>query len=268
MKNTKISVIIPTYNNKKTLDTTIKSCLNQTLVPSEILVCDDGSTDDSKDIVKKINNPKVIWVPNIHTGIPAIPRNNGMMIAKGEWIAFCDSDDEWLPKKLEGQLLEIIKQNSKACSTNAVIKKNNIITNKNLLNWKKENINFKNLLKTNNIICSSAIIHSSIYKKIGGFPEEKKYRGFEDYIYWLRVLTFTNFAFIKEPLVIYDDHPETSIRSNSTSDAELKSLSFNNFILWSKEYENSMFEILNYKYLIQLNLIKQKIIDKIKSIIK
>jgi teichuronic acid biosynthesis glycosyltransferase TuaG len=229
-----ISVIIPVYNGEKTLLKAINSCLNQTLPPIEILVCDDGSTDDSKKIVEEIDNNKVIWIPNPHTGAPAIPRNNGLRSAKGNWIAFCDSDDEWLPSKLEKQIAVVKKFKCKASSTNALIKIGDKITDKTISSFSKSKISFADLLKNNEVVCSSAMIHSSVFKKIGGFPEESEYRSFEDYIYWLRVSTDTPFAFVDEPLVIYDDHPATSIRSFSPEGNILRKIALKNLIFWLK----------------------------------
>ena len=267
MNNT-ISVIIPTWNSEKTLGATIQSCLNQTLPPMEILVCDDGSTDNSKEVIEQINDSKVVWVPSLRSGTPAIPRNNGMKVSNGEWIAFCDSDDEWLPTKLEKQIHLAEKLKCKVMCTNALIKKNNIVTNKTVSNWSKNKISFKNLLHSNEIVCSSTLLHKSIYNKIGGFPEELKYKGFEDYLYWLRVTTQTNVLFMMEPLVIYDDHPETSIRSHQIPDSEIKKLSFYNFTEWININEKNIIKTIYFNYCIYIYKIKQNILSKIKYLIK
>ena len=184
MENTKISVVIPIWNGAKTLEATVRSCLNQTLPPIEILVCDDGSDDNSKEVVQSIGDNRVVWLSGNHSGSPAGPRNRGLSISKGDWVAFCDSDDEWLPTKLEKQVSLVKKLNYKAVCADALIKINGVITSKKVSNWKNKTISFKNLLKTNNVVCSSAMIHSSIFRKIGGFSEVVKYGAFADYIYW------------------------------------------------------------------------------------
>lgn len=265
MNTPKISIIIPTWNSEKTLRATIKSCLNQTLEPFEVLVCDDGSTDNSKKVVEDINDPRVIWVPHQHTGTPAIPRNNGMRVSSGDWIAFCDSDDEWLPEKLEKQIQYLSKSKNKAVCTNAIIKINENITSKKMLNFKKSNISTDNLIWNNNIICSSVIINKSIYNKIGGFPEDTKYAGFEDYVYWLKVSTETDLSFLDENLVIYYDHPKTSIRSKQIPDTDIKKLSLESFILFIKKDE---VKYLSYKHKILLYKTILFIKKTIKSIIK
>src|SRR4051794_13419670 len=99
-----VSVIIPTWNRAATLGPAIQSVLNQTYPPREVLVCDDGSTDNSVDVVAQLDDQRIRWLPGGRGGRPAIPRNRGIGAATGEWLAFLDSDDEWLPDKLERQL--------------------------------------------------------------------------------------------------------------------------------------------------------------------
>ncbi len=209
----KVSIIIPTYNRKGIIEKAIQSALNQTIKNIEILVCDDGSTDNTEKIVKEIiqKDNRVKWIKGSHSGKPAIPRNKGIKNAKGEWIAFLDSDDEWLPNKLEEQLKVLKKTGLKASSTNAylhIVKKNKTkIYHKK--DWKK--IKFKDLLKLNRIICSSVVIHKSVIKKIGLFPTEKYITTGEDYAFWLRVSTQENFMFIKEPLLVFNHGTKNSI---------------------------------------------------------
>src|SRR6185295_5594024 len=102
----RVSVVIPTYNRKSVLLESIASVQNQTVRELEILVCDDGSTDGSSDAVGLLmqRDARIRWIPGEHSGYPGISRNRGIRAAAGEWIAFQDSDDLWLPQKLERQL--------------------------------------------------------------------------------------------------------------------------------------------------------------------
>jgi hypothetical protein len=77
------------------------------------------------------------------------------------------------------------------------------------------------------------VVHKSILEKIGGFSEFIWHGSYADFICWLRVTTQTDFAFVDESLVIYDDHPQTSIRANETSSENIKSISLNNFTNWA-----------------------------------
>src|ERR1700733_3783442 len=114
-----VSVVIPTWNRAASIERAVRSALNQTHSVLEILVCDDGSTDDTKAILSSIGNEKIKFIEGTHAGRPAIPRNRGIALAKGNWIAFLDSDDAWLPEKIERQIAALTKSNCSASSTNA-----------------------------------------------------------------------------------------------------------------------------------------------------
>ena len=101
-----VSVIIPTYNGEKTIGRAIKSVLNQTAdCKFEILICDDCSTDKTVEIAMKYNC--VILRKKNNSGGPNKGRNKGIKQARGNYIAFLDQDDEWLPDKIKKQLIEI-----------------------------------------------------------------------------------------------------------------------------------------------------------------
>jgi glycosyltransferase involved in cell wall biosynthesis len=98
----KFSVIIPTYNRSKELSEALGSLVNQKFTDFETIVCDDGSIDDTKKIVESYRNRlNIVYYYEDNWGGPARPRNNGLKIAKGEWICFLDSDDQWYSDKLE-----------------------------------------------------------------------------------------------------------------------------------------------------------------------
>jgi glycosyltransferase involved in cell wall biosynthesis len=103
MKTPTISVIIPTYNREKLIIKALESVLNQTYTDFEILVIDDASTDNTESEIKKLNNDKIIYYKLDKNGGQCIARNFGIKRANGKFIAFLDSDDEWLPTKLEKQ---------------------------------------------------------------------------------------------------------------------------------------------------------------------
>lgn len=98
--NLTISVIIPTYNRSSWLIDCIESVVQQTSLADEIILIDDGSTDNTAEIVKKY--PSVYYHFQKNKG-PSAARNAGAKIAKGEWLAFLDSDDKWTPQKLQWQ---------------------------------------------------------------------------------------------------------------------------------------------------------------------
>ena len=103
-KTPKVSVIIPTYNRAHLVGRAIRSVLNQTYQDFEIIVVDDGSTDNTEEVVKSFNDPRIRYIRHEENKGAAAARNTGIKAAKGKFIAFQDSDDEWLPKKLEKQM--------------------------------------------------------------------------------------------------------------------------------------------------------------------
>ena len=109
-----ISVIIPTYNREKTILRSINSVLNQTYKDIEVIVVDDGSTDNTKTIVESVQDLRVRYVYQKNAGACAA-RNKGIEMAVGEYIAFQDSDDEWVSNKLELQIDALVEKNVDVC---------------------------------------------------------------------------------------------------------------------------------------------------------
>jgi len=102
MKPPLVSVIIPTYNREKFVTLAIDSVINQTFKDYELIVIDDGSTDNTKNVLKQYN-AKIHYIYQNNSGVSAA-RNAGIKVARGEWLAFLDSDDEWMPEYLECQM--------------------------------------------------------------------------------------------------------------------------------------------------------------------
>lgn len=99
-----VSVIIPTYNRAQLLGRAIESVIQQTHEDFQLIIVDDGSTDDTRSVVEGYNDPRIDYIPHeTNRGIPE-SRNTGLDRAEGAYIAFLDSDDEWLPNKLEHQI--------------------------------------------------------------------------------------------------------------------------------------------------------------------
>ncbi len=115
-----VSVIVPCFNGAKYIESTIRSVLAQTHKYIQVIVVDDKSTDSSVSIVRALAHEddriKLIELQRNH-GAPAAPRNEGVRLATGDWIAFLDADDLWHPKKLEYQLNALNQYDALACST-------------------------------------------------------------------------------------------------------------------------------------------------------
>ncbi len=235
-KNETISVIIPTFNRQETLLRAINSVLKQTYPVHEIIVCDDGSNDNSRSIIMALNNPLIRWIDCGRNGMPSIPRNLGIKASTGDWIAFLDSDDEWLSNKIELQVSFLKKSNGIAVSCNAfrIINKENKGV---YLNFRKKLISFQDFLRTNNVICSSVLVKKSLLEDMSFFPEEAEYTSIEDYLLWLRLSTKIDFLYINQPLLKYYDDPKSSIRIFFEDVKEIQRAAFKNFIKWIEENE-------------------------------
>ncbi len=97
-----VSVVVPTHNRARLLRRTLRSILAQHMVDLEVVVIDDGSTDDTGDVAA--TDPRVLVIRNRESAGVSAARNRGIAAARGEWIAFCDDDDLWSPDKLNRQL--------------------------------------------------------------------------------------------------------------------------------------------------------------------
>lgn len=235
MKNNKkisVSVIIPTWNRAHLLKKAIQSALDQSFAPLEILVCDDGSTDKTFETVESLKNPKVKLIPGKHSGLPAVVRNRGIEKSKGEWIAFLDSDDEWFSEKLENQLVLAKKIDGLAicCNAYSISPKNK---RKKYLNYSQNTVAFSDLLNVNYVILSSVIIHKSILSKCAGFPEISELKTGQDYAFWLRVATQTNFVYLNKILVNYNNEPDNSIRKFTKDTYKQKQIIIKDFLRWA-----------------------------------
>jgi GT2 family glycosyltransferase len=99
-----VSVVLPTYNRVGLLRQAVTSVLDQSFGDWELIIADDGSTDGTRRYLEGLSDPRVRTLWMRHGGNPAVPRNAALRVARGEWVAFLDSDDLWLPTKLERQL--------------------------------------------------------------------------------------------------------------------------------------------------------------------
>jgi len=218
----KVSIIIPTYNRAYLLPRTIKSVLNQTFKDFELIIVDDGSLDNTREVVeefqKKDQRVKYIWQEN--SGRPARPKNVGIKNAKGEYIAFLDSDDEWLPEKLEKQLslFEYSKKKSLGLvSCNAFIISQG---GKILGEYHTSKVKFflPEFLEQSRVLSNSGIIlPKDIIKRVGFFDEKTGFA--EDQDMWIRIAKAGySFDFVAEPLFKYYIHPENFFKNLTGKD--------------------------------------------------
>jgi len=181
-----VSIITPMYNSEKFIDLTIQSVQSQTYQNWEMIIVDDASTDRSIEIVKKImsNEPRLQLKQLADNLGPAHTRNNGIKIAKGQFLAFLDSDDLWHKDKLEKQI-KFMQKNEYAftfTSYEKIDEKGNKIGN--ILPFKGQ-VTYHDLLKSNHIGCLTAMIDLKILGYKMYMPDIKKR---QDQGLWLEIL--------------------------------------------------------------------------------
>ena len=206
-KKNSVSVIIPTLNRIKFIDRAIESVVNQSLYPDEIIVIDNGSTDNTINHIKNYY-PEVIIFVESRVGV-SFARNKGIKESNCDWVAFLDSDDEWLPKKLEKQMKLINNENNNIflihCDEYWV--KNRKHKNQKNKHKKKGGFIFDECLKLCCISPSSAIIKRDKLLEIGLFDENLN--ACEDYDLWLRISILNRILFVNEKLIIkYGGHDD------------------------------------------------------------
>ncbi|MEN8128949.1 MAG: glycosyltransferase family A protein [Pseudomonadota bacterium] len=208
-----ISVIIPTHNRADLLERALDSVLKQTLQPGEIIVVDDGSTDHTAALVKD-GFPQVVLLQQDNLGVSRA-RNQGIASAHGEWLAFLDSDDEWLPNKLERQHQALMADSSHLichwshliCHCDEVwIRKGRRVNPMNK-HAKHGGEIFHYCLPRCVISPSAVLIHGSVFNRVGGFDESLP--ACEDYDLWLRICARYPVLFIPQTLLLkYGGHSD------------------------------------------------------------
>lgn len=229
-----VSVIIPTYNRAADLVRAIRSALDQSHPVLEVLVCDDGSTDDSEARVRAIQDARVKWIPGAHAGRPAVPRNRGIAVAAGEWLAFLDSDDLWHADKIAVQLRCIAGTPLRMSCTNAERVVPGEGSKGPYFTDQQGPFTLADILRVNRVICSSVLIQRDVLMRTGPFPEGKELKALEDYALWLRAATFTAIDYCPDPLVFYTDAPATSVRSQEVSLAVQRDAVLSDVHRWDK----------------------------------
>jgi len=215
------SIIIPTYNRSTKVKRAIDSVLAQTFIDFEILVMDDGSTDDTPNIISDYLDSRIIYQWDINSGGPAYPRNRGLRLAKGEWICFLDADDWWKNNKLEvcaknlNEKVDILYHDLEIIDKIQRMTINKISKGRIL----KNNIIQDLLIQGNAINNSSVIIRKKIFDKIGLINESKEMLASEDLNTWLKIAEFSNkFHYLPKNLGYYHiDNTGISLKNMTPS---------------------------------------------------
>ena len=204
---------MPVYNGEKYIKDTIESVLNQTYKDFEFIIVDDGSTDNTLNIIKVFNDERIKIIEVNHGGI-VNALNTGLDMATGEYIVRVDSDDISLPERFE-KLLEYMENNRDVVVCGSWAK--TINTNGEVMGGLKyppiDHVDIKKyLLLHNPFIHPSVIIRKDILNKSGKY---KKYKHNEDYELWSRVLRYGQGHNIPEELILYRIHDGQITRTGS-----------------------------------------------------
>ena len=193
------SVIVPTHNREHLLPRALNSIAAQTQTPLEVIVVDDGSTDDTIATLRR-EYPDVVLFEEPHRGVSAA-RNRGIHASRGDWIAFLDSDDEWRPEKLARQDAALVSTPTVLlCHTEEVWVRNGVRVNPMKKHAKRGGIIFEDCLPLCCMSPSSVVVHREVLEDVGVFDETLP--ACEDYDLWLRITSRYPVLFIDEPLVV------------------------------------------------------------------
>jgi len=248
-KNPTVSVIIPTYNRAHLIGRAIKSVLNQTYHDFELIVVDDGSKDNTEEVVKRFKDERIRYTRHDKNKGGGAARNTGIKIARGKFIAFLDSDDQWLPQKLEKQIVMFEKKSEKiGVIYTGLFFVNNVY--KKICLWipqKEGNISKDIIFKNYVGSLSTVIIRRECFEKCGLFDESLP--ACQDWDIYIRLAKRCHFTFIKEPLVWYctdNNRITTDLKARVEGHKKILGKYFQDIKKSRKVYSKYLFTIGNF----------------------
>ncbi len=201
-----VSIIIPVFNRAWCLEATLQSIHDQTFQNFEVIVVDDGSTDETQALLRRFAGLRIHrWEDN--RGVSAA-RNKGIQMARGEWICFLDSDDRWVANKLQVQVDWMqVHPECPASYTDEIWIRNSVRVNPKNKHRKYSGEIFRHCLPLCIISPSSIMMRASVLEEIGGFDTDLA--ACEDYDLWLRLASRYRVDFIAEKLIVkVGGHPD------------------------------------------------------------
>ncbi|MFT6406873.1 MAG: teichuronic acid biosynthesis glycosyltransferase TuaG [Arenicella sp.] len=203
-----VSVILPSHNSEKWVAEAVRSVLKQTHQALQLIVIDDSSSDNTVEIVRSLaDDPRLSLIQRKRcSGGPATPRNDGIDVATGDYLAFIDSDDLWHPRKLELQLKAMQTHGLNFLST-LHISFRRVVPSAQIFDQCQLQIQCKDhqqLISKNWVVTSSALISRSLFGELA-FDQSADYIGVEDYLLWLQLHQRKDIrsAVLIAPLVFY-----------------------------------------------------------------
>ncbi|MBI2216288.1 MAG: glycosyltransferase [Candidatus Rokubacteria bacterium] len=212
-----VSVVVPTYNRAHVIVETLRSVRAQTFTDLELILVDDGSTDDTGERVQSLGDPRVRYVRQPNRGVSAA-RNHGLRLARGEVVAFIDSDDLWKPDKLEREMAFFARHPEAGCAFADLVKYDGEVY---VPSFMRDSPAFARLLarypgareivftERDMLLClleevpilpSAFSIRRAVADAVGGFDES--WSSSEDWEWFLRIARGTRFGYLDEPLAV------------------------------------------------------------------
>jgi glycosyltransferase involved in cell wall biosynthesis len=206
-----VSIVIPTYNHARFLGRALQSVLDQTYVNWEAIVIDNHSTDNTDELISGFTDPRITYLKIHNKGVIAASRNAGINAAKGEWIAFLDSDDWWTKDKLQVCFNSIDEHINFVYHDMVIVSERpGYFFTKKIKCWQVKSPVIIDLMTRGNCCATSSVVVKSILlKKIKGMNVSYNMVGAEDYNSWLRIAELTNdFKYIPKRLGFYQVHKQ------------------------------------------------------------
>jgi len=231
------SVVIPTYNCARLLEKALASVFDQTCQDFEIIVVDNSSTDETGEILGAINDPRLSIVRVRNHGVIAYSRNRGIKKAKGKWISFLDSDDIWLPGKLEKVQTAVLN------NPDAVLVYHDawlVFENGKRIHRRTElsgpNLYERVLFRGSSLSSSIITIRGDVAERTEGFSERKEFVTAEDYEYVIRLSNEGEFLFVDEILSTWNIHNENASGNSKVHAKALISVVEHHLRIWFQDH--------------------------------
>jgi glycosyltransferase involved in cell wall biosynthesis len=228
-----VSVIVPTYNRASAVQRTVDSVLDQTYEDFEVIVVDDASTDDTVEVVESYDDPRVTLVSHETNQGGSAARNTGIEAASGTYIAFLDSDDEWLPRKLERQVETLERRDDEwvaaYCGVRMVRESDpgpvgqvleHLFSRRRVTEGAEGGEELVRAVLTDDLHTSAGstlIVRADVVRDIGGFDES--FDRFQDSEFLIRVLKQGKLAYVNAPLVRRHESGNPSAMDLETADS-------------------------------------------------
>ncbi len=220
MNSLRISVVIPAFNREKTVGRCLDSVLRQTVSPFEVIIVDDCSTDSTVSTIRKVADPRIRCVTLEKRSGAQTARNCGIRASQGDWIAFQDSDDEWLPRKLERQVktLEGAGYDPWTMVHTSAIWFDSVANRLQSFDLPivEGNDVYSQLLRKPGPFLQSMLVSRKALEKISYLDE--KVPSYQEWDTSIRLAKHCRFIHIKEPLFIYYLHEGETISKDNKRD--------------------------------------------------